>query len=140
MLLQHRLLVCLLMATAAQSTSSKAWCDPLCRFCLSVAVLCRTSYYNPVYLPGDSGTAGTAAPSPSPKPGTPTPSPAPQSSVSVTLGGNTTSGVAVVNTQCAVNGSLPMLSVDGAGSWVGASGIGGLGSDAVNSTAGDSVA
>lgn len=78
---------------------------------------CRTnSFFNPVFVQPDedANAAETPAASPSPAPG-----PSQTSSVSISLGGEGATGVAVVNTQCAVNGSLSMLltGTDATGGW-----------------------
>lgn len=88
---------------------------------------CRTgsssSFFNPVFVQPDENAGAAETPAASP---IPAPSPSQQSSVSISLGGEGSTGVAVVNTQCAVNGSLSMLltGTDATGRWVqpGASG------------------
>jgi hypothetical protein len=64
----------------------------------------------------------------------------PQSTVSVNLGGEGTSGIAVVNTQCAVNTSLNMLLTgdEVTGDWV--QPIGGTNSAVANAVNGTAVA
>lgn len=97
--------------------------------------VCRT-LFNPVFVEGDGAATPSSSPSPAPSPAVA--ASAPSSTVSVNLGGEGASGIAVVNTQCAVNTSLNMLLTgeEASGGWVQPGGASNsVGGDAVNGTA-----